>query len=108
MTKQLKKEIVQHISRSLIDIQILRLIQNQPMWGYKIKNQVEKKFKVKLGHGSLYPLLKKLENKGLINSKKQRKSGRIIKMYTLSKKGKKFVDIYKKIIKDQLENKDIK
>ena len=90
LTEDPKEQIIQRLTRNFLDILVLRLILAEPMWGYKIKNLIEKKFKIKLGHGSLYPLLKKVENKGLINSEKERKSGRIIKMYTLSKKGKKF------------------
>ena len=31
------KEIVRRVTKNLLDIQMLRLIQTQPMWGYKIK-----------------------------------------------------------------------
>jgi DNA-binding PadR family transcriptional regulator len=38
-----KQGLVQRITRNLLDIQILRLIQTQPMWGYMIKKQAETK-----------------------------------------------------------------
>ena len=41
MSETYKKEIVQHIIRNLLDIQLLRIIQAQSTWGYKIKKQVE-------------------------------------------------------------------
>jgi len=39
MEENLKKEIVQHITKNLLDIQILTLISKEPTWGYKIKKQ---------------------------------------------------------------------
>ncbi|TFH24512.1 hypothetical protein E4G67_01895, partial [Candidatus Bathyarchaeota archaeon] len=55
MYETYKKEIAQHIIRNLLNIQLLRIIQAQPTWGYKIKKQVEADFNVKLRHGALYP-----------------------------------------------------
>jgi len=37
MEENLKKEIVQHITKNLLDIQILRIINKQPTWGYQIR-----------------------------------------------------------------------
>ena len=74
MSETYKKEIVQHIIRNLLDIQLLRIVQVQPTWGYKIKKQVEADFNVKLRHGALYPALNHLEQKGFLESKKQKKT----------------------------------
>ena len=88
MSETYKKEIVQHIIRNLLDIQLLRIIQAQPTWGYKIKKQVETDFNIKLRHGALYPTLNSLEEKGFVESKKQQKDGRPRKVYTITAKGK--------------------
>jgi DNA-binding PadR family transcriptional regulator len=61
MAERFRKELVQRITRNLLDIQILRLIQSQPMWGYMIKKQAEARFGVRLRHGALYPLLNAME-----------------------------------------------
>jgi len=37
MLETYKKQIVQHIIRNLLDIQLLRIIQDQPTWGYEMK-----------------------------------------------------------------------
>ncbi|HDD70480.1 MAG TPA: hypothetical protein ENG19_05055, partial [Candidatus Bathyarchaeota archaeon] len=66
MTENFQKEIVQRITKNLLDIQILKLINTEPMWGYKIKKEVETRFGVKLRHGALYPLLNSLEQKGFL------------------------------------------
>jgi len=104
LTENFKKEIVQRITRNLLDIQILRLIQTQPMWGYKIKKQVETKFDVTLRHGALYPLLNTLEQKSFLTSQKQQQGGRTRKVYTITRKGKQYVETYNDILKEQLED----
>jgi len=103
MTENFRKEIVQRITRNLLDIQILRLIQGQPMWGYKIKKQAETKYDVKLRHGALYPLLNALEQKGFLTSQKQQQGGRTRKVYTITKKGKQYTKTYNDILREQLE-----
>jgi DNA-binding PadR family transcriptional regulator len=108
LTENFRKEIVQRITRNLLDIQLLRLIQMQPMWGYKIKKQVETKFDVTLRHGALYPLLNALEEKGFLTSQKQQQGGRTRKVYTITKKGEQYIETYKDILKEQIERKDIK
>jgi len=104
MSETYKKEIVQHIIRNLLDIQLLRIIQNQPTWGYKIKKQVEADFNVKLRHGALYPTLNSLEEKGFVESSKQKKNGRARKVYYLTEKGKIYLKTYYDILQGQLEN----
>jgi DNA-binding PadR family transcriptional regulator len=78
------------------------------MWGYKIKKQVETKFDVTLRHGALYPLLNSLEMKGFLTSQKQQQGGRTRKVYTITKKGKEYIETYNSILKEQIEIKDIK
>ena len=108
LTETFKKELVQRMIRNLLDIQILRLIQAQPMWGYKIKKVVEALFGVRLRHGALYPLLNKLEQKGFLTSENQKQGGRTRKVYTITRKGKQYIEAYAGILKEQLEGIDIK
>ncbi len=103
MSEIYKKEIVQHIIRSLLHIQLLRIIQAHPTWGYKIKKQVEIDFNVKLRHGALYPALNFLEAKGFLQSEKQRKDGRPRKVYTITQSGKEYLQTYYGILRQQLE-----
>jgi len=108
MANNFKKEIVQRITKNLLDIQILRLVQTQPLWGYKIKKHVEAKFDVKLRHGALYPLLNTLEQKGFLTSKKQQKGGRTRRVYAITKNGEEYVETYDDILKEQIQKQDIK
>ncbi len=102
MTQNYKKEIVQHIIRNLLDIQLLRIIQAEPTWGYKIKKQVETDFNIKIRHGALYPTLNLLEEKGLVTSTKQQKAGRQRKVYTITAEGKAYLETFYSVMQGQL------
>ena len=103
MGEAYRKEIVQRITRNLLDIQLLRLVQAQPLWGYRIKKKVETDFQVKLRHGALYPMLNSLEKRGFLTSQKQQQGGRARKVYTITKNGRKFLQAYFNILREQLE-----
>jgi len=85
----------------------MRLIQAQPMWGYRIKKQVESKYEVRLRHGALYPLLNSLEHKGFLASQKQQQGGRTRKVYAITHDGEQYVETYNSILKEQIQRQDI-
>jgi len=105
MSDAYKKEIVQHIIRNLLDIQLLRIVQAQPTWGYKIKKQVEADFNIKLRHGALYPTLNALEKRGFVESRKQQERGRARKVYVITGEGKLYLQTYLNVIKELLGEK---
>lgn len=102
-----KKGIVQRITKNLLDIQILRLLQTQPLWGYMIKKQVEAKFNVRLRHGALYPMLNSLEKESFLTCARHSKGGRVRKVYSITRKGEHYLEIYNLVLREQLNQKDI-
>ena len=108
MTEHFRKQIVQRITRNFLDILILRLIREEPMWGYRIIKKTERLFGIKLRHGALYPLLNSLEANSYVKSKKTTKGGRVRKVYDITPKGIQLVDTYYDFLKEQLEKLDIK
>jgi len=107
LSETYKKEIVQRITRNLLDVQVLRLIRSRPMWGYMIKKQAETRFSVTLRHGALYPLLNSLEKESFLTSQKQSKGGRTRKVYTITQKGEQYVEAYRSVLREQMKNSDI-
>jgi PadR family transcriptional regulator PadR len=108
LTEDPKKQIVQRITRNFLDILILRLIQAEPMWGYKIIKKTNRLFGVKIRHGALYPLLNSLEVEGYARSEKTTKRGRERKVYQITPKGTQLVNAYYEFLKEQLKGLDIK
>ena len=87
----------------MLDIQLLRIVQAQPLWGYKIKKKMETDFQIKLRHGALYPTLNLLEQKGFLTSQKQTAGGRARKVYTITRNGKEYLQSYYSVLKEQIE-----
>src|SRR5208283_5960438 len=108
MCEKYRKEIVQHIIRNLLDMQLLRIVQAQPTWGYNIKKQVEADFSIKLRHSALYPALNSLEQRGFLESKKQQKDGRSRKVYAITENGKTYLQTYYSILQGKLGSENIK
>ena len=108
MVETHRKEIVQRIIKNLLDIQLLRMVQAQPLWGYMIKKKVEANFHIKLRHGALYPMLNLLEQKGFLTSQKQTKGGRARKVYNITKNGREYIQSYYDVLKAQIEGIDLK
>jgi PadR family transcriptional regulator PadR len=104
MAESYRKELVQRITKNLLDIQLLRLIQNHPnTWGYQIKKKFEADSNITLRHGALYPMLNALEKRGFLTSQKQRHNGRARKVYIITKDGKEYLRAYNSILSEQLE-----
>jgi PadR family transcriptional regulator, regulatory protein PadR len=106
MSEKYKKEIVQHIIRNLLEIKLLRTVQAQPTWGYKIKKQVETDFNIKIRHGALYPALNSLETKGFLESTTQQKGKRSRKIYAITENGRIYLQTYYSTIKELLGEKE--
>jgi DNA-binding PadR family transcriptional regulator len=80
------------------------MLKTEPLWGYKIKKQVENNCNIKLRHGALYPTLNALEEKGFLESHKEQKDGRARKIYQLTGRGSEFLQAYYDVLKEQLGN----
>jgi DNA-binding PadR family transcriptional regulator len=102
MAENFRRRIVQHLTKNLLEFQILRLISSEPLWGYKIKRHIEKASELKVRHGTLYPLLNKLEREGLAQSQKQQYGKRKRKVYSITEKGKQYLQVYYDILKEQI------
>ena len=95
-----KNEIVQHMFRCHLDLIILRILQEEDSWGYKIMKKVEEEHTIKLSHSSLYPLLNSLERRGLLQSRNLKINGRKRRIYNITSKGEKRVEAYREIFQE--------
>ena len=108
MSRILEDELVQRIVRNFLDVHVLRLIQTEPMWGYKIIKRIKTLFGIKIRHGSLYPLLNSLEEQGLLESRQETKQGRVRRIYEITPKGSQLIEYYYESLRGQLQKLDIK
>lgn len=80
------KKAVEHTA-----LLVLSLLSTEDMYGYQMISRLEQKFDstFSMQEGTLYPVLRKLENQGAVRSyEKQAPSGRIRKYYHLTASGK--------------------
>lgn len=77
--------------RGWVQFLLLMLINEKPMYGYEISEELEKRGLVREGRfktGSLYTILNRLEHHGLLTSKEETDSGRTRRVYTITDEGK--------------------
>jgi DNA-binding PadR family transcriptional regulator len=108
LSETFKERIVQRFSKNFLDILVLRLIQIESMWGYKIIKKTEGLFGIKLRHGALYPLLNSLEANGFLRSEQEVHGRRKRKVYELTSRGTQFVSAYYDFLREQIQMLDIK
>lgn len=82
------------MNRGFLQILVLLCLE-EPMYGYKMLNTISK-IGYKIEENTLYPLLRRLESKGLISSKWEVSENRPKKFYKITPEGK---SLRKKLLK---------
>ena len=83
-----QKEVQSKLTKGLLDLIVLQLLDAQPMHGYQIITKIRKNFGVYFGPSTVYPLLSLLEKKGQVESTWNMKGQRPRKVYELTNQGK--------------------
>jgi DNA-binding PadR family transcriptional regulator len=83
-----QKEIQTKITKSLLDMIILQLIDQQAMHGYQIITKTRKTFGIHFGPSTIYPLLSNLEQKGHLTSTWNTTTEKPRKIFTITNTGK--------------------
>lgn len=88
----MEDRFTQQLKKGVLEMLVLKLICNQPTYGYellsRLKEQSEGRFQLK--EGTLYPILYRLEDDGMISAKWSQGEGRIApkKIYEATEKGR--------------------
>jgi len=84
---------IQNLTKNCNEILILAILFKEKKHGYQLALEIEEKSngRFKFNHGTLYPILHKLEKEGLIKGTwKQEGPKRKRKYYSITAKGKKY------------------
>lgn len=75
------------------DVLVLSVLRDEPLYGYEIAKRIKKESKdiFDMGEGTLYPILHKLEEGGLLNAFWEESTGRKRKYYGITQAGKKIL-----------------
>lgn len=79
------------ILRATLNVVVLRLINKEPTYGYRIIKEIKKVYGVHLSPSVVYPLLNKLGENGCLESEwntEERELRKPQKVYTITEKGK--------------------
>jgi len=88
----IQKEIQVKLTKGLLDIIVLQILENEPMHGYQIITSIRRNFGVYFGPSTIYPLLAGLEKKGYLLSEWNMASDRPRKVYTLTEVGRNLLN----------------
>jgi DNA-binding PadR family transcriptional regulator len=91
MNDKHQKEVQTKITKNLLDMIVLRLINQQSMHGYQIITKTRKIFGVYFSPSTVYPLLTNLEKKGYVNSKWNMTTEKPRKIFTITNTGKDMI-----------------
>ena len=90
----MKRQYVEQLIKGITEPMILYLINEMPMYGYNIIKVLEQRTTgfFKLGGGTIYPALQRLEEKGLVKSRWQQTTKRQRrKYYQITETGRQFL-----------------
>lgn len=98
---------MQQIKKGVLDMIVLKLISQKDTYGYELIQQLEKQGNgfFDLKEGTLYPVLYRLEDSGMIKASWRTGEGRLApkKYYHITEEGEKavgeYIDIWKKYVK---------
>jgi DNA-binding PadR family transcriptional regulator len=91
MNDKSQKEVQTKITKNLLDMIVLRLINQQSIHGYQIITKTRKIFGVYFSPSTVYPLLANLEKKGYINSEWNMTTEKPRKIFTITNTGKNMI-----------------
>lgn len=98
MNNKLKEKLL----KAVLPHVVMNLLEEEPMHGYQIINTIRKRHGIYFGASTIYPLLQKLEKKGLVQSTWDLSTDRPRKPYTLTKLGQATLEKQEVVIAAEL------
>lgn len=81
------------MKKGLLEACVLRVVQDEPSYGYKIIADISKYIEV--SESTLYPILKRLEAATCLNTFTKEYNGRLRKYYQITKSGMQRIEYFK-------------
>jgi DNA-binding PadR family transcriptional regulator len=88
MNDEAQKEVQARITKNLLDVIVLRLINQQSMHGYQIIAKIRTVFGIYFSSSTVYPLLSSLEKNGCVNGEWSMTAEKPRKVFTITSIGK--------------------
>jgi PadR family transcriptional regulator PadR len=94
------EELRTRFIRGFLDLTILRMLQEEPLWGYKMMKVLKDRYGVNVGPPVIYPLLDSMEADGLILAEEVYSGKRKRKVYKVLPKGETMLKNMDRILRN--------
>lgn len=81
---------------------LMQIVREGPLHGYALSNCIEEKFGWKPSQTAIYNSLKSMENENLVTSEERIEKGRVQKIYSITKQGRKSFEETHRIMRKQM------
>lgn len=93
-------ELRRKFVRSFMDLIVIRLLADKPLWGYKLMTTIKDVYDIKVGPSVIYPLLDGLEEAGFIEGSEEYDGKRRRKIYRTTPEGLEQLECLGEILKE--------
>ncbi len=94
------KRLIKKMTKEMLWIYILRLLQERPHYGYEIKELISRRFNFSPATVSGYAIIYKLKTDGLIEEQESEEAPR--KYYAITEKGRKAMIVAKEFLSNTM------
>lgn len=100
---ELGGDLRRRLYRAFLDIFLLRLIAEEPLWGYRLMEVLRERYGVRVGPPVLYPLLASLERRGMLESCEVPVGGRRRRVYHITGSGLEYAKRFEEVVREALD-----
>lgn len=93
-------ELKTRFVRGFLDVTIMKMLLEEPLWGYKMMGVLRDRYGVKVSPPVIYPLLDSMEKNGLILAEEVYSGKRKRKVYKVLPKGETMLKNMDRILKN--------
>ena len=93
-------ELRTRLVRGFLDVTVMKMLLEEPLWGYKMMGLLRDRYGVKVSPPVIYPLLDSMEADGLILAEEVYSGKRKRKVYKVLPKGETMLKNMDRILKD--------
>jgi len=90
---KIRKEIRGKLTNDLLELMILKVLEEQPMCSYKIMEKISETYGVRLKPSSIYSLLNASEKRSYLAGQWSMESGKPMRVYQLTSQGKRLLQL---------------
>jgi len=91
----IQKKIQTKLTKGLLDLIILQLLDESPLYGYKIMATIRKSYGILVGASTIYPILNTLETNRLVKSEWNTMEGHPRRIYQITNDGRNLLQFSK-------------